>query len=93
MTVPATPIAASTGHVGQELRDEGAGCVGVLAEALGQPHAADVEARVLLRAGQLGRAAADVDDHRPRVERPSGGDSAVGQRGLLVAGEEPVEKP
>ena len=56
----------------------------VLAEALGQAHAADVEALAHVRADDLhfGRAAADVDDERPGLERA---DPAQRHRGLLVA--------
>src|SRR3954454_12229998 len=69
------------------------GGVEVVAEALGQPHAADVEARVPLGEDELGRAAADVDDQRPVRERAAGSDSARGQLGLVVAGEQPGREP
>ena len=60
----------------------------VLAEALGQANAADVEARAHVRADDLdlGRAAADVDDERPGLERA---DPAKRHRGLLVAAQQP----
>ena len=45
------------------------------------------------RKDQLGRAAADVDDHRPGVERSAGGDPAVGELCLLVAREEARGEP
>ena len=37
---------------------------------------------------QLGRAAADVDDQRPRFELPAGRDAAAHQQRLLLAGQE-----
>ena len=47
-------------------------CTGVevVSEALGHPHAAEVEAEATLGEDQLGRAPADVDDHRPRRHLP-----------------------
>ena len=59
----------------------------VLAEALGQAHAADVEALAHVRADDLDlrRAAADVDDERPGLERA---DPAQRHRGLLVAAQQ-----
>ena len=61
--------------------------VDVLAEALGQAHAADVEADADVRADdlELGRAAADVDDERAGLDRA---DPAQRQRGLLLAGQQ-----
>ena len=56
----------------------------ILAEALGHPHAADVEALAHIGADDLhlGRAAADVDDERSGLECA---DAAQRQLGLLVA--------
>ena len=70
----------------------GAHGLDVLPEALGEPDAADVEARAEggARDLQLGRAPADVDDERPRFDRP---DPAERQVGLLVAGQEVRREP
>ena len=58
--------------------------------ALGQAHGTDVEADPLVAADQLGRAAADVHDHR----RVAGlADSAQRELGLLVSGEEARREP
>ena len=88
VTVPATPTARSGRALGSSaahvLPDRG----DVLAEALGHPHAADVEALLDGAADDLhlGRAAADVDDERPGLERA---DAAQRQLGLLVAAQQP----
>ena len=65
--------------------------VHVLAEPLGQADAADVEAHAQIRADdlELGRAAADVDDQRPRLD---GSDPAQRERGFLLAGQEAGRK-
>ena len=62
-------------------------------EALGQAHATDVEARVEadpVRASEreLGRASAEVDHERERLDWPRGGDSAKGEDRFLLAGQE-----
>ena len=83
--MPATPTAPlgvgrrqQTAHVLPRIASD------VLAEALGDAHAADVETRraTSLPTSELGRAAADVDDERAGLDRA---DAADGQLGLLLA--------
>ena len=82
VTVPATPTARGVSARGRRPRTCSRIALDVLAESLGQPHAADVEALTDIRADDLhlGRAAADVDDERPALERT---DPAQRHRRLL----------
>jgi hypothetical protein len=83
-------LSVQRGEEGSHIRTGG---VRVVAEALGQAHGADVEARAPGRGDQLGRAAADVDDDRVWVEAAAAGDAAQRQLGLFVPGEEPGLEP
>ena len=85
--MPATPTARCGLRVGEQAADVRAHRGDVLAEALGQADAADIEARAEVRADdlELGRAAADVDDERARLDRA---DPAQRHRRLLLAGQQ-----
>ena len=67
-------------------------------EALGETNRADVEAVVPAQpvrgsCDELGRAAADVDDHRPVAQSALGRDAAKHQQRLVVSGEKPGLEP
>src|SRR5206468_7812330 len=87
-------------ELGEQLPDRcGAGLELVLArllarrvrveEPLRQADTAEVEARSALGGNQLGRAPADVEHQRRRVERAAVRDAAPGQLRLFLAGEQP----
>jgi hypothetical protein len=75
--------------LGEERRDGVAHRLEILAEALGEPDAADVEARTeAVRHHELRRAAADVHDDAAGAERPAGADAPDRERGLVLAPQE-----
>src|SRR5829696_8740348 len=75
--------------LGEQLRDGAAHRLEILAEALGEPDATDVEARAeAVRGHELRRAAADVHDDAARADRPAGADAPDGERRLVLAPQE-----
>ncbi len=86
VTVAATPICPRRCEVLRQKRPHvRRDRVDVLAEPLRQPHRADVDAHGAVAHDQLGRAAADVEDERVRVDVA---DTAKRHGRLLLAGEQ-----
>ena len=57
-------------------------------ETFGQTNTAEIETRAEAVGDQLGRAAADVEDERARLELAPAGDAAARELPLLLTGEQ-----